>query len=56
MVFCTLHTIKARTKIQVDTYILLFFCYLFGVGALKFISIVILKEIVFTCLIYAATV
>ena len=41
---------------QVDTFILLLFCWSFGVYAVIFIYMVDLKEIVFTCVIYAATV
>ena len=44
------------TKIQVDTFILLLFCCLFGVYAMRFISVVVLKVIVFTPVIYATTV
>ena len=55
IVCCTLCAIKTRTKTQVDTFILLLFCCLFGVYAMICIYMVIVKEIVFTCVIYAAT-
>ena len=51
-----IHVIKARTKMQVDTFILLFLCYLLGVDYMRVISMVIVKEIVSTCLMYAANV
>ena len=38
-----INDIKARTKIQVDTFISLLFCYLFGVDAMRFIPMVIVK-------------
>ena len=56
MVCHTLDTIRARTKMQVDTFIFLLFCYLFFVYAKRVISMVIVKEIVFTCLSYAVNV
>ena len=56
IVCCTLDTIKEMTKIQVDTLILISLCFLFCVYAMKFISMVIVKEIIFTCVIYAVTV
>ena len=40
---------------QVDTFILVFFRCIFDVYAMRFIYMVIVKEIVFTCVIYAAT-
>ena len=39
------------TKIQVDNFILFFFCYLCGVDDMRVISMVIAKKIVFACLI-----
>ena len=51
MVCCTLDAIKETTKIQVGTFIFLFFVY-----AMRFISMFIVKEIIFTCVIYALTV
>ena len=56
MVCHTLCAIKMRAKMQVDNFILLFFCCLFGVYSMRFIYMVIVKEIVFTCVIYAATI
>ena len=53
MVCCKLCTINTRTKIQVDNF--LFLCFLFGVYNMKFITVVIVKEILFNCVIYAAT-
>ena len=52
MVCRTLYDIKTRTKMQVDTFILLFFCFRFDVSVMIFIYMVIVKEIVFTCVIY----
>ena len=52
----TLENIKASTKIQTDTVILTLFCYLFGVEFMRFITKATAKEILFTCLIYDATV
>ena len=40
---------------QVNIIIFLFLCLLFGVYARIFIYIVIVKQIVFTCVIYATT-
>ena len=56
MVFHMLAAIKARTKIQGDKFLFLFLYYIFGVDAMIAITMVIVKEIVFTCLIYAKTV
>ena len=55
MVCCTLGAIKATTKMQMDTFILFLLCCIFCVYAVKFISMVIMKEIIFTCVMYAAT-
>ena len=44
------------TNIQVGTFIFLFFWGLFVVYARIFIYVFIVKELVFTCVIYAATV
>ena len=41
---------------QVDTFILLLFCFLFGVYAIILLYMVIAKEILVICVIYAATV
>ena len=46
---------KMRTKMQVDTFILLLLCFLFGVYAMRFIYMVIVKEIVFSCVTYGLT-
>ena len=56
MVHPTLNGIKVRTKMKVDNFILLLFCYLFGDYSRRVISIVIVKEIVFTFVVYVATV
>ena len=56
MVCCTLDAIKEMTNIQVDNFILPFFCFLFCVYDMRFISIVIVKKIIFTCVIYVVTV
>ena len=56
MLYCTFNIIKERDKMQVDTFILLFFCYHFGVDTMIFIPIVIIKEIVFNYLIYTTTI
>ena len=56
MVCCTLCAINMSTKIQVDTFMLPFFCCHFGFYAMRFISMVILKVNVFTSVIYATTV
>ena len=55
MVCCTLGSIKATNNIQDDIFILLFFCCLFCVYSMRFISMVIVKEIIFTYVIYAVT-
>ena len=47
MVFCALCDIKTSTNMQVDTFIFLLFCCLFGVYVMRFIYTVIVKEIVF---------
>ena len=49
-------TIKTITKMQVDNFIFAFFFCLFGFYAMIFIYMVIVKEILFTFVIYAATV
>ena len=54
MVCCTLDAIKATTKMQVDTFI--HFSSVDFFNAMKFISMVIVKEIIFTCVMYAVTV
>ena len=41
----SLYAIKETTKIQVDTFIFLFLYFLFCVYAMRFISVVIVKEI-----------
>ena len=56
MVCCTLESIKETTKIQVDTFTFLFFCFLFCVYYMGFISMVIVKEIIFIYVIYFMTV
>ena len=56
MLLHVIHTIKTRTKIQVDTVIFLFCCYPFGVYDIRIIFMVIVKDILFTCVTYAATV
>ena len=38
-----------------DNFILLFFCCLFGVYAMRFIYMVIVKEILFSCVTYGLT-
>ena len=43
---CTLDTIKATTKMQVDTSILLLFYCLFCVHGMRIISMFIVKEII----------
>ena len=40
---------------QVNNFFLFFFCCIFGVYAMRFIYMVFVKEIVFTCVIYAVT-
>ena len=55
MMCCTLCNIKIMTKMQVDNFIPFLFCCLFGVYPMRFIYMFIVKEIVFTCVIYAAT-
>ena len=49
----TVDDIKVRTNMQVDTLILILFCYLFGVDSMRVITMVIDKLIVFNCSIYA---
>ena len=56
MVYRTLYAIKARPKIQLDNFILLFLCCLFGVDTMRVIPTVTVKEIVLTFSIYAANV
>ena len=56
MVCCTIDTIRDTTKIQVGTFILLLFCFIFCVYTMRFISMVIVKVIIFTCVIHAVTV
>ena len=56
MVCFTLEAIKAATKIQVDTFILLLFCCLFFVYDTIFIPMVTVKVIIFTCIVYSVTV
>ena len=53
MVCCNLFNINMSTKMQVDTFIFLLFCCLFGVYIMRLIYMVIVKEILFTCVIYA---
>ena len=53
MVWFTIEDIKETTKIQVDAFILFFLCLIFCVYAIRFISMVIVKEIIFACVIYA---
>ena len=55
MVCCTIDTIKETTNIQVDTFIFIV-CFLFCVYNMRFISMVMVKEIIFTCVIYSVTV
>ena len=52
MICYKLYGIKTRDKMKVDTSILLFLGFLLGVYAMRFIYMVIVKEIVFTCVIY----
>ena len=54
MVHFTLYNIKTRTKIQLDTFSFLFLCFCFGVYVIRFIYMFIVKEILFTRVIYAA--
>ena len=56
MMCCMNDDIKATTKIQADNFILLFFCQLLCVYAMRFIYMVVAKEIIFTCVIYAVTI
>ena len=56
MVCFTLNTIKEMNKMQVGNFIFLFLCLLFCVYTMRFISMVIAKENIFTCVIYAVTV
>ena len=56
MVCCTLDIIKAKTNMQVDTFIFPFFCWIFCFYAMIFIPMVIVREIIFTCVIYSVTV
>ena len=53
---CTPDAIKEMTKIQVDNFIIFFFCCLFIVYTMRFISMVILKEIISNCVTYSVTV
>ena len=53
---CTLDAIKQMTKIQVNNFILIFFCFLYCVYGIIFISMVVVKEIIFNCVMYAVTV
>ena len=43
MVYRTLWVIKLRTKMKLDTFIFIFFCQKFGVYAIRFIYMVIVK-------------
>ena len=43
MVCRTLGEIKVRTKMQVDIFIFIFFCYLFGVDAMRVNPMVVVK-------------
>ena len=56
MLCCTLGAIKNKTKIQVDHFIFLLFCFLLCFYAIRFISMVVMKGIIFTCVIYAVTI
>ena len=56
MVCFNINVIKKTTKIQVDTFIFILFCFIFCVYAMIFILMVIVKEIIFTCTIYSVTV
>ena len=56
MVSCMLDAIKARNKMQMGTFIVPFFCCIFCVHNMIVIPMVIMKEIVFACLIYVSTV
>ena len=56
MVCCTLDAIKETTQIQVGNFIIIFFCLLFCDYAMRFIPMVIVKEVIFTCVTYAVTV
>ena len=56
MVCHMLYKIKTRNKMQVNIFIFLFFCCLFGVYAMRFISTVIVREILSTCVIHVRTV
>ena len=56
MVCCTLCSIKTRTNMKLDTFLFILFCCLFGVYDMRFNHMVIVKKIVFTCIIYATTV
>ena len=56
MVSCGLDAIKATTKMQVNNIIFLLSCCLFCVYDIGFISMVIVKEIISTCVICALTV
>ena len=55
MACCTLCAINMRTKIQLNHFILLFLYCLFGVYAMIFIYMFIVKESLYICVIYAAT-
>ena len=55
MVCFTLFNINMSTKMQVDAFIFLLFCCLFGVYVMIFIYMVIVKEILFICVIYSTT-
>ena len=56
MVYCIIDAIKEGNKMQMDPLTLLLLCYFFGVDYLIFIPIFIVKEIVFDCFMYTATV
>ena len=56
MVCCMLFAIRTRTNIQLDHLIFLFFCCLFSIYPMIFVYMDIVKEIVFACVIYAATI
>ena len=56
MVCCKVNVIKVSTKIHMDTFILVFFRYYFGVDNMRFVPMLIVKKIVLTCLICTTTV
>ena len=41
---------------KLDNFILLLFCFLFGFDDMRVITMVIVKEILFTCLIYSTNI